>query len=370
MRLSALWVLAGWSAAAALWPAAASADDWAELVAKAKQEGAVVVHGAPGKTYNTALVAAFNKTYPEIKVQFSGAANAVDMPKVLRERQADIYGWDVWISGPSTAVGVLKQAGFFDPLPPVLRRDLTDDSKWINGFESGWMDIGHQIFYSFDGTIQNPVLVNWDVMPPSRFTSLAELAKPEFAGKIVMHDPRVNGSGSGSSQTLFRNVGEAALRKIYKNQVTYTMNGHQIAEWVIRGRYPIGLGLEENDLKEFQAQGLGKNIRPAPDNYFKIQQISSGFGGIGLVNRAPHPAAARVYINWVLSKDGQEAWVKVPRNSRRTDVEPAFPELSPKAGNNYFNGQEEQYNKERLRLMEVAKEEIDGITPRSGAAKQ
>src|SRR3954465_12037284 len=144
MRLSALRSLAGLLVMATLSPVAMAAEDWGALVAKAKQEGAVVVHGAPGKTYNAALVAAFNKSYPEIKVQFSGAANAVDMPKVLRERQAELYGWDVWISGPSTAVGVLKQAGFFDPLPSVLRPDITDDSKWINGFESGWMDIGHE----------------------------------------------------------------------------------------------------------------------------------------------------------------------------------------------------------------------------------
>ena len=354
--------------AATLLPFAAAAEEWGEIVAKAKQEGVVVVHGAPGRTYNKALVADFNESYPDIKVQFSGAANAVDMPKVLRERQAGIYGWDVWTSGPSTAVGVLKQAGFFDPLPPIIRPDIAEDGKWIGGFAAGWMDVAHDIFYSFDGTVQNPVMVNWDVMPRTRFTALGDLAKPEFAGKIVWHDPRVNGSGNGAAQTLAHNLGEAMLRAIYKNNVVYTMNGHQIGEWVVRGRYPIGLGLEENDLKEFQAQGLGKNIRPPPDNYFKIQQISSGFGGIGLVNRAPHPAAARVYINWVLSKEGQEAWVKVPRNSRRTDVTPAFPELSPKEGSNYFNGQEEQFNKERLRLMEVAKEEIDGLTPRAQGA--
>jgi iron(III) transport system substrate-binding protein len=370
MRLSARnWPPAAVFAMAALLPFGAAAEDWAETVAKAKQEGTVVVHGAPGKSYNTALVAAFNKSYPDIKVQFSGAANAVEMPKLLRERQAGIYGWDVWVSGPSTAVGVLKQAGVLDPLPPLLRADITDDSKWFGGFASGWMDEGHNIFYSFDGTIQNPVMINWDAMPQSRFTTLADLLKPEFAGKIVWHDPRVNGSGSGSSQTLFRNLGEEALRKLYKHQIVYTMNGHQIAEWVVRGRYPIGLGLEQNDLTEFQSQGLGKNIRPAPDSYFKIQQISSGFGGIGIVNRAPHPAAARIYINWVLSKEGQEAWVKVPRNSRRSDVAPAFPELAPKQGNDYFNGQEERYNKERLRLMEVAKEEIDGIAPRSAGAE-
>src|SRR5437868_7281129 len=131
--------------AAVLLPFAVAAEERAELLAKAKQEGVVVVHGAPGKTYNAALVTAFNKSYPDIKVQFSGAANAVEMPKVLRERQAGIYGWDVWTSGPSTAVGVLKQAGFFDPLPPVIRPDIADDSKWIGGFAAGWMDVGHEI---------------------------------------------------------------------------------------------------------------------------------------------------------------------------------------------------------------------------------
>lgn len=355
--------------AAALLPFAAAAEEWSDIVARARQEGVVVVHGAPGRTYNAALVAAFNKSYPDIKVQFSGAANAVDMPKVLREREAGIYGWDVWTSGPSTAVGVLKQAGFFDPLPPVIRPDIADDSKWIGGFAAGWMDVGHDIFYSFDGTVQNPVMVNWDVMPKTRLTSLADLAKPEFAGKIVFHDPRVNGSGSGASQTLYHNLGEEALRAIYRNKVVYTMNGHQIGEWVVRGRYPIGLGLEINDLKEFQAQGLGKSIGPLPDSYFKEQQISSGFGGVGLVNRAPHPNAARVYINWLLSKDGQEAWVKVPRNSRRTDVIPAFPELAPKRGQDYFNGQEERFTKERQSLMQVAKQEIDGIAPRPAGAE-
>jgi iron(III) transport system substrate-binding protein len=352
------------AAGALLASAASAAPDWPAVLAAAKQEGVVVIHGAPGKTYNAAMVAAFNKTYPDIKVQFSGAANAVEMPKVMRERQAGIYGWDVWISGPSTAVGVLKPAGFFEKLRPILRPEITDDSKWVGGFESGFMDLDKELFYSFDGTVQNPLMVNWDVVPKASITSLEDLLKPAFAGKIVWHDPRVNGSGNGASQTLFRNIGEEKLVQLYKNNVVYTMNGHQIAEWVVRGRYPVGIGLEVNDLTEFQAQGLGKNIAPMPPELFTIQQISSGFGGIGFVNRAPHPNAATVYINWIMSREGQEAWVKVPRNTRRTDVTPAFPHLAPVQGRNYFNGQEERYTHERQRLMKVAKEAIDGVAPR------
>jgi len=77
----------------------AGADDWANVLAKAKQEGLVVVHGAPGKSYAKALQDDFSKAYPDIKIQFSGASGRTDVPKLLRERKANIFAWDVWVSG-------------------------------------------------------------------------------------------------------------------------------------------------------------------------------------------------------------------------------------------------------------------------------
>ena len=124
--------------------------------------------------------------------------------------------------------------------------------------------------------------------------------------------------------------------------------------------YPITIGIEYTDLEDFRKQGLGKNIGPLPESYWKAQQISVGFGGIGLVDRAPHPNAARVYINWILSKEGQEAFSRVPRNSRRTDVTPAFPELVPLPGKEYFIGQSEEFRDERVNMLSLAKKAIDG----------
>jgi iron(III) transport system substrate-binding protein len=335
-------------------------EDWASVLAKARQEGTVVVHGAPGKNYFAMFVTAFNKSYPDIKVQFSGAANAIETPKVLRERQAGIYGWDVWVSGPSSILSTLKPAGVFQPLRPVLRPEVMEDDKWTGGFNFGWMDNDQQFVYGFDGTLQHPLMINWDFVPKGSLSSLKDLLKPEFAGKIVWHDPRVSGTGNGTSQTVYRNLGEENLVALYKHDVTYTINGHQIAEWVVRGRYPVGIGFEEPELADFQAQGLGKNISPVPDTFLPIQQISTGFGGLALVDRAPHPNAAAVYINWLLSKDGQQAWTSVPRNTRRTDVKPAFPNLAPIPGRDYFVGQAEKNNKERVWLLQLAKQAIDG----------
>ena len=349
---------------------ARAADDWSAIVAKAKEEGVVVVHGAPGKNYRAVLVTAFNKAYPDIKIQFSGANGSAEIPKVLRERQAGIFGWDVWVSGPTGALGMLKDAGFFQPLRPILRPENTVDDKWIGGFDAGWMDKERSLFYAFDGTVQNPVKVNWDVVPRDALTSLADLAKPQFAGKIVFHDPRVTGTGNGSSQTLFHTLGEEGLVAVYKNRPVFTTNGHQIAEWVVRGRYPIGVGLEPNELNEFQAQGIGKNVGPVPDAFFKSQQMSVGFGGVGLIDRAPHPNAATVYINWLLSDEAQREWVKLPRGTRRAGIVSDHPELVPKPGVDYFFGQAEEHTAERRRLLTVAREAIDGAAPRGkGDAK-
>jgi iron(III) transport system substrate-binding protein len=343
----------------------AHADDWATVVADAKKEGLVVVHGAPGKSYNAAMVAGFNKSYPDITVKFSGAGGSAEIPKVLRERQAGIYEWDIWIGGATGALGQLKEAGFFQPLRPILRPETTADDKWIGGFDAGWMDFDKKVYYSFDGTLQNPVQINWDFVKKDSIKSLTDLAKPEFAGKIVWFDPSRAGGGSGAAQTLLHNIGKENLVALLKNQVTYSYSQSQITEWVVRGRYPIGMAVEPDTLQEFHAQGLGKSIAPLPDSFYKIQQVSPGFGSVGLADRAPHPNAAAVYINWLLSKAGQEEWVLVPRNSRRTDVKPAFPHLAPKQGMNYFSGQAEQYTKERQEIQKIAKEAIDGAAGRS-----
>ncbi len=335
-----------------------AADDWATIVAKAKKEGVVVVHGAPGKRYREALVTSFNKSYPDIKVKFSGARNSTDIPRLLRERKANIFAWDVWVSGPSSPLRRLMPKGVFQPLEPLLRDDIKADKNWFKGFADGWMDNGQKYIYAFDSTVQNPILVNWDFVKRSDIKSIKDLATPKFAGKIIWDEPRLGGSGNGASLTFHENFGEKFLRAMYRQKVTYTKNRRQAAEWIVRGRYPIGIGADGNSLKVFQEQGLGKNIGPLPDSYYKKQQVSSGFGSVSYLKNAPHPNAAAVYINWLLSKEGQTAWVKVPRVTRRLDVKMPDSYLRPKPSVTYFHGQREDYQKTRKKMITIARETI------------
>ena len=112
------------------------------------------------------------------------------------------------------------------------------------------------------------------------------------------------------------NLGDDIIKRLYVDQEpVLSRDSRQVAEFMVRGRFPIALGVNPLLLKQFQSQGLGKSLK-----LLRFPEIDTvNFGTTAwLVNRAPHPSAARVLINWLLTRDAQAAWAKeVETNSRR-----------------------------------------------------
>src|SRR5262252_8567834 len=77
----------------------AAASDWDELIKAANAEGEVDVHGGPGKLYEQVLTQGFRKTFPQMKVVFSGSSGRDAVPQITRERAAGVYNWDVYVGG-------------------------------------------------------------------------------------------------------------------------------------------------------------------------------------------------------------------------------------------------------------------------------
>jgi iron(III) transport system substrate-binding protein len=115
---------------------------------------------------------------------------------------------------------------------------------------------------------------------------------------------------------------------IIKQKPVFTLDLRQQADWIIRGRYPIAMGLDDTVLGDMQAAGLGKNIQPV---YFKeIVAITPQYGVLAMFDRAPHPNAAKVFANWFLTQKAQDEYHRSIRsNSRRTDVAPVRESLLP-----------------------------------------
>jgi iron(III) transport system substrate-binding protein len=154
------------------------------------------------------------------------------------------------------------------------------------------------------------------------------------------------------------NRGDDFLAKLVSTQkIAYSNNGRQEAEWVVRGQYPIGLGVGSQDLEQFWRQGLGKNVQVWTADINTVPG-GPGFGAVALMDKAPHPNAAIVYLNWLLSKEGQMDYVKSGRNSRRLDVPPSDRALAGKPGMRYEDIQSEDSIPLRDKVSDIAKKNI------------
>lgn len=350
-------LLAG-AATIGLAPSTASAKTWQEVVDAANKEGEVSVHGGPGRAYSEALADNFRKEFPRIKINFTAGPASAAIPRVLRERESGVYGWDVFIGGAPSAFRTLKKSGAFAPLAPVLQSDIIADKNWLGGFNDGWLDVDKKFSYAFDFTPEGVVWVNWDFVARDRLRSIRDLLQPEFAGKITWADPRTLGEGIFASQVFYLNFGAEFLNSLFAQKIAYTGSRRQATEWMVRGRYPIGIGASPDDLALFKKEGLGKNIEVFSGGLTK-EIGGAGYGCLQIMDRAPHPNAAAVYANWLLSQRGQSGYAALTRrNSRRLDVEPGNPEFAARKVESYLNAQAEDQMDVRVKVTGMAKEKI------------
>jgi iron(III) transport system substrate-binding protein len=346
-------------AAPAAAPATSGQTEWDRTVAAAKQEGRVVVGGPPGEIYRQALTA-FQQAYPEIRVEYTGASGRDFGPKVVAERQAGQYLWDIHVGGADTAnVQLVPIGAIAETKPLIIRPDILDDSKWLNGFDWGFMDSARLRVFGSSAYLNWSVYVNREVLPESEFSKLEDLMDPRTKGKIVWNEPREAGAGAFHASAIMLTLGEEGLRKVFSQQeVVATKDLRQQVEWLTRGRYPIAIGVDQTSLDEFQRLGVGLNVRPLDSS--GAVSVTTGFGGCACVlTNAPHPNAARVYLNWFLSRDGQAVWNKTTSsNSRRLDIEPADPVSMPNPGVDYKILNRQEYQQVRLDTIRIAKEAL------------
>jgi iron(III) transport system substrate-binding protein len=344
-------------------PPAARGDwraEWDQVVAAARQEGTVVVSGPAGANYRPPLTTGFEEANPGVKVEFTPIAAAQLWPRLLREREGNVYTWDVLVNGHNPEVYKAKDDGtLVDLRAQLLLPEVLDDSKWLGGLDRLFTDREKRHVVAFLAYSTPALYVNREFVSPAELPSSKELTDPRLRGKIAIFDPRGGGPGRNQFQILMLEHGEQfVLDLLAKQDVVVTGDGRQLAEWVVRGRYPIGIGVSTINVRDYQGHGLGQRIELVPS---RLRPLSTAAGGMYLPTRGPHPNAARLYANWLLTQQAQTIFVRETElNSRRLDVPPADPEAvtDPTRMDQYFDAALEESVPISDRMQELARQAL------------
>jgi iron(III) transport system substrate-binding protein len=334
---------------------AATSPEWEQTVAAARKEGKVSINTFTGQGYGRVLKL-FAQAYPEIKVDHTNLEPVEFSPRIINERKAGVYTWDVATMPTSTAFQVLRPAGVFDPIrPAIIAPDARNDANWRGGFDAGFLDKDRKLVYAFTLVRAVGVFINADRVKDGELKSVRDLLDPKWKGKIAISDPRVIGSSFWPLTIARLKLGDGLMKQLLVDQdPVLSRDRNQLTEFMVRGRYPIAIGLNALALQDFQGHGVGKNVKT---HLLPEMDYQASGSGVWLVNKAPHPNAAKVLINWLLMKDAQAAWAKeLQTNSRHVGIEPGEPLTVVPAGLKLTQIDAEEMLAEVVKTQDLAKQ--------------
>ena len=285
--------------------------EWAAAQEAAKSEK-LVINTKPGDGANF-LIKEFKRTFPDIEVEHTTAFPSRFGPRIIAEQQAGQYLWDVMANFAGNMTNVMAPAGTFQDLEPFLiLPEVTDDDNWYLGFDVYGNDasgLDHVFYFAMD--LRGGFYVNRD-LEPTGLTDVDELLDPKWKGKILIHDPAANGGGTAAIGSLLAFKGEEFVTKLLSDQEPIIIEDPRTtAEWMVTERVPIGIGVYDNFLDEFNTEGVGLAV----ERRLGWGHISPD--GFAVYKNAPHPNATKVFVNWFLGDDGQRIWASTMANSRR-----------------------------------------------------
>lgn len=282
-------------------------DKWEKETAEARKEGKVVIYGQVGPELRVALGEAIKKDLGLDLELVPGKGGEV-ATRFTTEIRAGSPSADILLGGASTFIAVPELYAAWEKLEPLLiLPEVVDSKAWPNG-KLPFLDSQKKMIPLVLQATQL-LVVNTSIVKPGQIKSYRDLLQPQWKGKIVMYDP----SGGGTSQTWIQLLltkifglveGEAFLRKFAAQEPMITRDSRLQIEWVARGRYPVTVGIDSQAVYNMHKTGAPVTRLPAEEG----GSLSGGGGYLVVSVKRPHPHAAALVTNWLLSARGQEVY--------------------------------------------------------------
>ena len=294
-------------------------QEWAQVQELGRKEGRVVVNIPPSAELRKALEEVFPKKFG-IQLELGLGQGATVARKAADEYKAGVRYFDVITATYITGSRSLLPLNAVDPMESNwILPEVKDPKNWWGGHL--WGDKTARFFYYPTAFVVDNLWYNAETMKPDDVRSYDDLLNPKWKGKIGLFDPRQGGAGLAMCSYLWMLKGEDFLKKLVSQQLLVG-DRRVVGDALARGKLSFTIGATYYTFLPYIKAGLP--VKPFP-RFKEGTYATSGNGGPVIIKNPPHPNAAKVFVNWFFSKEGQQVYDKAFGNAtRRLDVDTAW----------------------------------------------
>ena len=316
-------------------------EEWEALKAAARKEGKLVL--VTGNNSSRGIVPVARGAFGEqfgIDVTIHGGSGSQLAPRIAAERQAGRYEVDIILLGRSTVGPRLAEPGFMTPIKDQLfHPDALDPSNWwMNRFYYREPE-GVEPKYSLAVAVvasKNPIEpgYNTDLVTEAdiaEINSVWDFLDDKWKGQFIALSPLDTGA-SGRIQAIYAHpeMGPEWLTRFYSKEfdVSFVGDVRTIVDGIALGGHAFSAFDQGalGQLEELRNEGApvavwSKNLKEGG-----VVLTSASLAWLGMMDRPPNPSAAKLFLNWWLTQEGQTAYHTLsavpPPPSLREDVPP------------------------------------------------
>ena len=291
--------------------------EWERVKAAARKEGKLTLNIPANPILRRELVKVMKKKFG-LELELFLANGGKSAPRIAAEYKAGIHYFDAAILSASRVAPALRPLGAVAPLEDYLiLPEVTDPKNWWGGHI--WGDKDKKYVYYNNAYMLDNIWYNTELVKRDEVKSWDDLLKPKWKGKIGLLDPRVTGPGRGIWAFILDVKGEEYLKKLIAQKPVLIGKYRPLVDQLVKGKIKITIGPPYQAFGQFLNAGLP--VKPFPPMK-EGTYVSVGNGGPVVMSKPPHPNATKVFVNWVLSREGQAFYSKaMGQATRRLDVD-------------------------------------------------
>jgi iron(III) transport system substrate-binding protein len=320
LSASLLWVLIFAPAVYGQQSKTAGSTEWDQLLDAARKEGKVTVSLPASAELKRQIEGQFKKRYG-IEVETFTSRGSAGVRRMADEFKAGVRHFDLHIGGSSSIISGMLDESILDPIEPWLALpEVKDPKQWWG--RHLWVDNAKRFVYMFQAYLSEIIWYNTDLIKPNEIRSLDDFLNPKWKARIGYLDPRTPGAGDSTWAFMWQVKGEEYLKKLVAQDLYLGRDQRLLADSLAKGRVAVMIGLSYYSFLPFLKAGLP--IKPLP----RLKEGNYGTGGSGnlAILKAPaHPNSTKVFVNWLLGREGQEIVSRaLGQATRRLDVDTGF----------------------------------------------